>query len=122
MYAIIQTGGKQYKVSPGDVVDVETLDVDASDVVLFDQVLAIGEGADVNIGTPNIEGASVSGELVEQRRGKKIIAFKMKRRKGYKRKKGHRQNLSRVRIVEITKSGDSSSSAADEDTEPAAEE
>ena len=122
MYAIIQTGGNQYKVSPGDVVDVETLDVDASDVVLFDQVLAIGEGADVNIGTPNIEGASVSGELVEQRRGKKIIAFKMKRRKGYKRKKGHRQNLSRVRIVEITKSGDSSSSAADEDTEPAAEE
>lgn len=122
MYAVIQTGGKQYKVSPGDVVDVETLDVDASDVVLFDQVLAIGEGTDVNIGTPNIAGASVSGELVEQRRGKKIIAFKMKRRKGYKRKKGHRQNLSRVRIVEITKSGDSSSSAADEDTEPAAEE
>mgnify|MGYP006085811985 FL=1 len=122
MYAIIQTGGKQYKVSPGDVLDVETLDVDDSDVVRFDQVLAIGEGADVNIGTPNIAGASVSGELVEQRRGKKVIAFKMKRRKGYKRKKGHRQNLSRILIVEITKSGDSSSRVADEDTEPAAEE
>ena len=122
MYAIIQTGGKQYKVSLGDVLDVETLDVDDSDVVRFDQVLAIGEGADVNIGTPNIAGASVSGELVEQRRGKKVIAFKMKRRKGYKRKKGHRQNLSRILIVEITKSGDSSSRVADEDTEPAAEE
>ena len=122
MYAIIQTGGKQYKVSPGDVVDVETLDADASDVVLLDQVLAIGEGDDVSIGTPNVAGASVSGELVEQGRGKKIIAFKMKRRKGYKRKKGHRQNFSRVRIVEITKSGDSSPSAADEDPEPAAEE
>lgn len=122
MYAIIQTGGKQYKVSPGDIVDVETLDGDASDAVLFDHVLAIGEDADVSIGTPNIAGASVSGELVEHARGKKVIAFKMKRRKGYKRKKGHRQNFSRVRIVEITKSGDSSSSAAAEDTEPAAEE
>ena len=122
MYAIIETGSKQYKVSPGDVVDVETLDVGDSDVVLFEQVLAIGDGADVNIGTPNVAGATVSGELVEQRRGKKVIAFKKKRRKGYQRKKGHRQNLSRVRIVEITKSGDSSSSAAAEDTEPAAEE
>jgi len=122
MYAIIKTGGKQYKVSPGDVVDVETVDGDASEVVLFDQVLAIGEGTDVNVGTPNIAGASVSGELVEQRRGKKVIAFKMMRRKGYKRKKGHRQNLSRVRIVEITKSGNSSTSAADEATEPAAKE
>ena len=122
MYAIIQTGGKQYKVSPGDIVDVETLDVGDSDAVLFEQVLAIGDDADVSIGTPNVAGATVSGELVEQRRGKKVIAFKKKRRKGYQRKKGHRQNLSRVRIVEITKSGDSSSSAAPEDTEPAAEE
>jgi large subunit ribosomal protein L21 len=111
MYAIIQTGGKQYKVSPGDVVDLESLGEEANSVVQFDQVLTIGDGDSISIGEPHVAGASVSAEVVENRRGKKVIAFKMKRRKGYKRKVGHRQEQCRVRILEINKSGSAAASA-----------
>jgi large subunit ribosomal protein L21 len=102
MYAIIETGGKQYKVQAGDVVDVELVDAAEDGSVTFESVLAIGSGdGGVTVGTPRVEGASVSGELVENFRGKKLVVFKMKRRQGYRKKKGHRQSLSRVRIVDI---------------------
>jgi large subunit ribosomal protein L21 len=103
MYAVIQTGGKQHRIEPGDVIEVELLPaVDAdSDRVEFDQVLMVGGGDDVRLGSPTIEGATVTGVLVDRIRAPKIKVFKKKRRKGYKRTIGHRQNLLRVRIEDI---------------------
>ena len=102
MYAIIQTGSKQYKVKTGDLVEVEKLDGEVGSKVVFDKVLAVGEeGGKLNVGTPLVEGATVAAEVKDQFRGKKIIVFKMKRRKGYRRTKGHRQGLTRVEIGEI---------------------
>ena len=102
MYAIIQTGSKQYKVKTGDLVEVEKLDAEVGGKVVFDKVLAIGEeGGKLNVGTPLVEGATVAAEVKDQFRGKKIIVFKMKRRKGYRRTQGHRQSLTRVEIGEI---------------------
>lgn len=103
MYAVIQTGGKQYRVSEGDVIRVEKLPAEVGSDIAFDQVLLVGEGDNVKIGTPVVDGASVSGKVVEQDRGKKIIVFKMKRRKGYRRKQGHRQDYTGVRIEKIKK-------------------
>ncbi len=105
MYAIIETGGKQYKVQPGDVIDLERLEVGEDNTVEFDKVLAVSDDNDLQIGSPILEGATVAAELVDQLRGKKLIVFKMKKRKGYRRKQGHRQELSRVRIVEIKPAG-----------------
>ena len=102
MYAIIKTGGKQYTVKTGDVVEIEKLDLEVGAKVTFDEVLAIGEeGGKLNVGTPRVEGATVTGKVLDQFRAKKVIAFKMKRRKGYRRTKGHRQSLTRVEIGEI---------------------
>jgi large subunit ribosomal protein L21 len=102
MYAIIKTGGKQLTVKPGDVVEIEKLALEVGETVTFTEVLAVGEeGGKLNVGTPVIEGASVSGKILDQFRAKKIIVFKMKRRKGYRRTKGHRQSLTRVEIGEI---------------------
>ncbi len=102
MYAIIQTGSKQYKVKTGDLVEVEKLDGEVGSKVVFDKVLAVGEeGGKLNVGTPLVEGATVAAEVKDQFRGKKIIVFKMKRRKGYRRTQGHRQSLTRVEIGEI---------------------
>ena len=102
MYAIILTGGKQYKVAKGDVIEVEKLAGEAGAEVTFDQVLAVaGEDGKLNVGTPHVEGASVSGKVLDQFRAKKIVVFKMKRRKGYRRTHGHRQSLTRVEIGEI---------------------
>ena len=102
MYAIILTGGKQLTVKPGEVVEVEKLPQAVGEAVVFDEVLAVGEeGGKLNVGTPRVEGATVSGKVLDQFRAKKVIAFKMKRRKGYRRTKGHRQNLTRVEIGEI---------------------
>ncbi len=102
MYAIIKTGSKQYKVKTGDVLEIEKLDVEVGGKVVFDQVLAVGEeGGKLNVGTPMVEGATVTAEVKDQFRGKKIIVFKMKRRKGYRRTQGHRQSLTRVEIGEI---------------------
>lgn len=103
MYAIIETGGKQYTVSPGDVIDVELLGLDENEKVDFDSVLTIADGDDVTFGTPKIEGAKVSGEVVSNFRDKKVVAFKKKRRKGYTRTVGHRQNLTKVKILDISK-------------------
>jgi large subunit ribosomal protein L21 len=101
MYAVIKTGGKQYRVSKDDVVTIERVPGDAGATVEFDQVLMVGAGADVTIGAPIVSGAKVIAELVEQSRGPKLIAFKKRRRKNSRRKKGHRQDLSVVRITDI---------------------
>jgi large subunit ribosomal protein L21 len=101
MYAIIKTGGKQYRVEPGDVIDIETIAGSPEDEIDFDQVLAVSDGESVTFGTPLVEGAKVSARLVDQRRGKKLVVFKKKRRKGYAKKQGHRQNLSRIEILDI---------------------
>lgn len=102
MYAVIKTGGKQYRVSKDDVVTIEKVAGDAGAKVEFDQVLMVGAGSDVKVGTPLVAGAKVTGEVVEQTRGPKLIAFKKRRRKNSRRKKGHRQDLSTVRITSIT--------------------
>lgn len=99
MYALIETGGKQYRVQPGDVIDIERLPGDDEDVV-FDRVLMIG-GDDVKVGNPVVEGAEVKATRVADVRGSKIVVFKKKRRKGYRRTNGHRQDLLRVRIDDI---------------------
>ncbi len=101
MYAVIETGGKQYRVNQGDVIKVEKLTVDVGQKVDFDRVLLVGEGSDVKVGNPLVDGASVSGTVVEQDRHRKIVVFKMKRRKGYRRKQGHRQDYTGVLIDKI---------------------
>ena len=98
MYAVIRTGGKQYRVEEGDVVKIEKIDGDRGSQTTFDDVLLLGSDDDTKVGTPLVEGASVSGTIVEQDRDKKIIVFKFRRRKSYIRKQGHRQAYTRVRI------------------------
>jgi large subunit ribosomal protein L21 len=100
-YAIIKTGGKQYKVSVGDKFDVEKLEVAAGENAVFDQVLAVGEGSSLKVGAPIVEGANVVAKVVNQHRGEKVVAFKFKKRKGYHRTVGHRQSLTCVEIVSI---------------------
>lgn len=100
-YAIIKTGGKQYKVSVGDKLDVEKLEVAEGETATFDQVLAAGEGSDIKIGAPTVAGASVVATVVKQFKAPKVTAFKFKKRKGYHLTKGHRQPLTRVQVVSI---------------------
>jgi len=102
MYAVIRTGGKQYKVEEGDTLRVEKLDGAKGDDITFDDVLLIG-GEDYAIGSPTVKGARVSASVVRQFKDKKIIVFKMKRRKRYRRTQGHRQNLTEVLITKISK-------------------
>ena len=101
MYAVIKTGGKQYRVAENDVLEIERLAGDAGGSVEFTEVLMVGEGESVKFGKPLIAGAKVLAELVEQTRGPKVIAFKKRRRKNSRRKKGHRQDLTKVRITGI---------------------
>ena len=101
MYAVIKTGGKQYRVSANDTLEIERLPADAGTTIEFTEVLMVGEGATVKVGTPHVAGAKVTAELVEQTRGPKVIAFKKRRRKNSRRKRGHRQDLSLVRIKDI---------------------
>ena len=103
MYAVIQTGGKQYRVEPGKTVLVEKLEGDAGAKVTFDQVLLVssGDGATVTVGKPMVAGASVTGEIVEQTRGEKLVVFKFRLRKNYVRRNGHRQDLTAVKIGDI---------------------
>jgi large subunit ribosomal protein L21 len=101
MFAVIRTGGKQYKVASGDVIAVEKLAGEPGATVELAEVLMVGEGADVSTGTPLVAGATVSAELVEHRRADKIIVFKKKRRQNYRRKNGHRQHQTVLRITEI---------------------
>ena len=102
MFAIIRTGGRQYRVAKDDVITVGRLAGEAGDTVTISDVLAVGEGADVSFGTPILDGASVTAELVDQKRGPKIIVFKKKRRKNYRRKNGHRQPYTELRITGIS--------------------
>jgi len=102
MYAVIKTGGKQYRVAKDDVLTVEKLDGAAGDKIAFGEVLAVGEGESLTFGEPLVKGASVEAEIVEQGRGKKIIIFKKRRRQNYRRKNGHRQHETLVKITGIT--------------------
>ncbi|MEO0325250.1 MAG: 50S ribosomal protein L21 [Myxococcota bacterium] len=101
MYAVIKTGGKQYRVQEGDVLRVEKLAGEVGDTVTLEEVLMIG-GDTVAVGTPTVSGAAVTAEIVAQDRAKKIIVFKMKRRKNYRRKYGHRQPYTELRITGVT--------------------
>ncbi|MFN0264955.1 50S ribosomal protein L21 [Tepidamorphus sp. 3E244] len=105
MFAVIKTGGKQYRVAADDVITVEKLAGEPGDLVAFESVLLVGDGSDATIGAPLVDGASVAGEVVEQTRGPKLIAFKKRRRKNSRRKKGHRQDLTTVKITEILTGG-----------------
>ncbi|HOA91056.1 MAG: 50S ribosomal protein L21 [Bacillota bacterium] len=99
-YAVIQTGGKQYTVSEGDVIRVEKLDAEPGSVVDFDKVLLIG-GDETKVGTPFVEGAKVSAEVVKSGKGKKIIVFKYKAKKNYRKKQGHRQPYTELKITAV---------------------
>jgi large subunit ribosomal protein L21 len=101
MFAVIRTGGKQYKVAKDDTIAVEKLDGEPGASIELGEVLMVGEGAEVATGTPFVAGASVTAELVEHRRADKIIVFKKKRRQNYRRKNGHRQHQTVLRITEI---------------------
>jgi large subunit ribosomal protein L21 len=101
MYAVIKTGGKQYKVAKDDKLEVEKIAGEPGASVTLDSVLLLGDGADTTAGTPLIEGASVTAEVVEQKRTKKIIVFKKQRRKNYRRKHGHRQEVTLLKITDI---------------------
>jgi large subunit ribosomal protein L21 len=100
-YAVIRTGGKQYRVSEGDVVRVERLPGQTGDKVTVDDILLVGGNGEVKIGTPRLANAKVTGEIIGQGRAKKILVFKKKRRKSYSRKRGHRQELTMLKITEI---------------------
>lgn len=102
MHAVIKTGGKQYRVQPGDELNIEKLPgVEAGAQVVFDQVLAVGSGADLRIGAPLVEGATVKASALANGKAKKVLIFKKKRRKGYQIKRGHRQEYTRVRITDV---------------------
>ena len=101
-YAVIETGGKQYRVAEGDVLEIELVDGEAGSSITFDKVLAVSNGESLTCGTPHVDGASVQAEIVEQFRGPKVTAFKKKRRKGYTRKVGHRQDLIKVKITGLS--------------------
>ena len=102
MFAVIKTGGKQYRVAANEKITVMRPDGEAGEKVTFGEVLMVGDGDNMQIGAPLVSGASVVGEIVEQERGPKVIAFKKRRRKNSKRKRGHRQDLTIVRITGIT--------------------
>lgn len=100
MYAVIETGGKQYRVEKGDVIDVELIE-GAEKKVTFDRVLLVGGAGEAKVGSPTVDGATVQASLVDEVRGPKVIVYKKKRRKGYERTNGHRQDMLRVRIDKI---------------------
>ena len=101
MFAIIKTGGKQYRVSPDHIIRVEKLEVDAGGTVSLDQVLMVNDGQNTTVGTPFVTGAKVEATVVEQMRDRKVLIFKKKRRHNYRRKKGHRQHLTVLKINKI---------------------
>jgi large subunit ribosomal protein L21 len=102
MYAVIKTGGKQHRVSEGDVIAIEKINGEKGDAVVFDQVLMVEKEGDFRIGRPVLEGAKVVGEILAQTKAAKLIVFKMKKRKGYHKKNGHRQQLTSMKIKEIS--------------------
>lgn len=111
MFAVIKTGGKQYRVAAEDVITIERLSAQAGESVTFAEVLMISNGDAVHVGAPVVEGATVLGEVVDLTRAKKVIAFKKRRRQNSKRKRGHRQDQMTVRILEILAAGEKPSGA-----------
>ena len=101
MYAVFKTGGKQFRAEPGATIRIPSLDVEPGESVEFDEVLLTGDGDDVAVGTPVVEGALVKAEVLRHGRDDKIIVFKRKRRKGYRRKQGHRQKFTEIRVDEV---------------------
>ncbi len=101
MYAVIETGGKQYRVQEGDVITIEKLNAEVGETVTFDKVLVLGEGKDVKVGTPYVD-AAVTGSVVENGKGQKVIIFKYKAKKDYRKKQGHRQPYTMVKIESLT--------------------
>jgi len=100
-YAVIETGGKQYRVGEGQVLEVERLEGEAGSKITLERVLAQSDGTSLAVGTPTVSGAAVTVEVIEHLRAPKVISFKKKRRKGYKKKIGHRQELTRIKIVQL---------------------
>ena len=120
MYAVIKTGGKQYRVAPTEVIEVEKLAGAAGDSVAFAEVLMVGGDGDVTVGGPLVSGATVAGEIVAQTRGDRILVFKKRRRQNSKRSRGHRQDLTVVRITEILTEGKApAAKSADAEAKPA---
>lgn len=111
MYAVVRTGGKQYRVAADDVIEIEKIAGEPGEVVSLDEVLMLGGSGDPQVGTPLIDGASVAAEVLEQKRAAKLLVFKKKRRKNYRRKRGHRQHLTALRITEILTDGKKPSKA-----------
>ena len=129
MYAIIETGGKQYKVQNGDQIRVEKLDAEIGSTVVFDKVLAAGEGSDIKVGTPYLDGLTVEADVVESGKGDKVIIFKYKAKKDYRKKQGHRQPYTLVEITSVAgvkaepkKVEEPAEEAVEEAVEEAAEE
>jgi large subunit ribosomal protein L21 len=122
MYAVIETGGKQYKVSEGDVITVEKLGAEAGEEVVFDRVLFLGEGSDAKVGTPYIDGAAVAGKVVENGKGKKVIIYKYKAKKDYRKKQGHRQPYTKVEITSLGGAAKKEAAPAEQPEDAAPEE
>ena len=123
MYAVIETGGKQYRVSEGDVITVEKLNVEDGANVELDKVLILGEGNDIQVGTPYIEGAKVMGRAVENGKAKKVVIFKYKSKKDYRKKQGHRQPYTMIEILSLDgKAPKKSAPKAEEKAEDSVEE
>jgi large subunit ribosomal protein L21 len=101
MYAIIATSGTQYRVNKNDIIDVNVIPGKEGETVTFPEVLAAGEGKDIQLGNPTVKGVKVTGEIIKHYRGPKLIAFKIKRRKGFRKTIGHRADLTRVKIISI---------------------
>jgi large subunit ribosomal protein L21 len=117
MFAVIRTGGKQYRVAAEDVIKVEKVKGDPGEIIQFGEVLVVG-GDNVTLGAPTIAGASVAAEVLEQGRGPKVIAFKKRRRKNSRRKRGHRQEFTLIRVTEILTDGATPTKAAKPKREP----
>jgi len=122
MFAVIKTGGKQYRVANNDVILVEKLAGNAGDEISLDHVLMVGEGDKVTVGTPVVEGAAVKASIIDQTRGDKIIVFKKKRRQNYRRKAGHRQDLTALRILDVAAKAGAKKAAAKKTAPKKAEE
>ena len=105
MYAVVKTGGKQYRVAKDDKILVEHIDAEAGETITLDKVMMLGDGDNVTIGTPVVENATVEAEVVRQTRGPKIVIFRRKRRKNHRRLQGHRQDLTLLRIKDISEQG-----------------
>jgi large subunit ribosomal protein L21 len=117
MYAVLQSGGKQYRVEEGQVLRLEKLAGDVGSAIKFDRILMVGDGEDIQIGQPLVDGASVEGHIIDQGRAKKIIVFKYKRRKRYRRKLGHRQQFTAIQIDSILTQGKPASKKAEPEKE-----